>query len=108
MRHTTHICACGNILTILRSSGDITLVDSNRSMVCPSCGHWLAPVVATVARQSATRPALALADAPHLAADAETQPGPTWPLRATLRAIQGLLRLALQHIDRLLEEPDHR
>jgi hypothetical protein len=34
-------------------------------MVCPSCGHWLAPVVATVARQSATRPALALADAPQ-------------------------------------------
>jgi hypothetical protein len=95
---TTRHCTCGNQVEYqmpARFEGSSLLIDIERCAVCPWCGQRLLLAFA-VHRPRHAEPRATLTELP------QRQIGV--PLRASLRAIQGLLRLALNHIERVIEE----
>jgi hypothetical protein len=78
-----------------RFDGHSLLIDIERAAVCPWCGQRLLLAFA-VHRARHAEPRATLTELP------QRQIGV--PLRASLRTIHGLLRLALNHIERVIEE----
>jgi hypothetical protein len=71
------------------------LIDIERCAVCPWCGQRLLLAFA-VHRARHAEPRATLTEFPPRHTDL--------PLRTSLRAIQGLLRLALNHIERVMDK----
>jgi hypothetical protein len=78
-----------------RFEGSSLLTDIERAAVCPWCGQRLLLAFA-VHRARHAEPRATLTELPQRHTDL--------PLRASLRAVRGLLRLALNHIERVIEE----
>jgi hypothetical protein len=78
-----------------RFDGHSLLIDIERAAVCPWCGQRLLLAFA-VHRARHAEPRATLTEFPPRHTDL--------PLRTSLRAIQGLLRLALNHIERVMDK----
>jgi DNA-directed RNA polymerase subunit RPC12/RpoP len=95
-----HTCqGCGNTITIVFSgqpNGATFRYDVARCSVCPRCGQRLLATVRPVrtSHQGALDPWECNDTTPALS------------YQATLRAVQGLLRLALQHVEKVLRDTD--
>jgi hypothetical protein len=96
---TTRQCTCGNRLRYrlpARFDGHSLLIDIERCAVCPWCGQRLL-VTAAVHRAHLEEQSTAIART----IPRDTQ-APDLSLLATLRTVQGLLQIALQHLERVL------
>lgn len=95
---TRHCTGCGNQVEYqmpARFEGSSLLTDIERCAVCPWCGQRLLLAFA-VHRPRHAEPRTIMAETPPRHTDL--------PLRASLRAVRGLLRLALQHLERVMDK----